>query len=61
LSKQNGNEAKMQVLCGFRKGVQKNYTKNKTPGQLAGMPGRVRWTEGYSYEYFSKKTANSQC
>ena len=32
MSKQNGNEAKMQVLCGFRKGVQKNYTQNKTPG-----------------------------
>jgi len=37
------------------------FTGKNNPGQLAGRPGRVRWTEGYSYEYFSKKTANSQC
>ena len=37
------------------------FTGKNNPGQLAGRPGRVRWAEGYSYEYFSKKTANSQC
>jgi len=37
------------------------YEQNENPRQLGGGPGRVRWTEGYSYEYFSKKTANSQC
>jgi hypothetical protein len=48
----------MQVLCGFRKGVQKNTHKNKISRRLAGGPGAGKIERGDILSWLLYQTTN---